>query len=200
MTSSTSTSAIAPRLQVAKVAQRERDGVVELLVDAGYLLHGFGLEGDPREDACRPGVASERVEELADEIGQQLGDRDRQQVPEHRSDASLIVVRQTLPTLDLGIFGDGVVVLPYEGASVQPGDTALLEGHARSNVASFGGAITVTRLRGRCSAFDLATESYAEIAAVLEDGGDNLCGCPDATSPCQATSSMLAPPAPSPEL
>jgi hypothetical protein len=117
---------------------------------------------------------------------------------------SNIVVRQTLPTLDLGIFGDGVVVLPYEGASVQPGsatiDTALLEGHARSNVASFGGAISVTRLRGRCSAFDLATESYAEIAAVLEDGGDNLCGCPEATDPCQATPSMLAPPLSSPDL
>lgn len=41
---------------------------------------------------------------------------------------------------------------------------------------------------------DLDRESFAGVAAVIEDLGQNLCGCPDPTTKCLAVSANLEPP------
>ena len=48
----------------------------------------------------------------------------------------------------------------------------------------------------RCAAFELAGERYEEQDFIIEDRGDNLCGCPAADHACKAVSAGLEPPDP----
>ncbi|HZO17305.1 MAG TPA: hypothetical protein VFB62_28705, partial [Polyangiaceae bacterium] len=65
---------------------------------------------------------------------------------------------------------------------------------ALAAVAAFGAHAAVGGSMLRCQAFDLDTEAYLGNAGTLEDLGNNVCGCPEASAPCKAASANLEPP------
>lgn len=105
-----------------------------------------------------------------------------------------------------GAFGDGLGVgaLTLEGETF-PGtlvvEGSLVSGAARAGVLVGGGALQLARTRLECAPVALDAEtletSLGPIAARLEDGGGNACGCGGSWSRCRAMSSGVRPVDPS---
>jgi len=102
----------------------------------------------------------------------------------------------TFATAD-GNFGTGVTVFSSEPAVLLSKadlhdnqiDTSALDG-----VLSFASDVTLQNDLITCSTFDLDVESVGGVLGSFEDGGGNLCGCPDAVNSCVVSSSQVLPP------
>jgi hypothetical protein len=104
------------------------------------------------------------------------------------------VVRATAVRASDGLFGDGVAVLKFWApASATIVDSVIIDS-ARAGVSSFGGFVSFADSRILCAAFSLVGEPRAGSEAEVDNGGNNLCGCPNADSDCKLVSAGLAPP------
>jgi hypothetical protein len=106
------------------------------------------------------------------------------------------VVRTTLAQAADGLFGDGVAVFADGAPSALTIVDTRIEDSARAGVASFGGSISLAGSHIRCAAFALTADRYGQSEASVSDGGDNLCGCPQADTACKAVSANLEAPPP----
>ncbi|HZO13908.1 MAG TPA: hypothetical protein VFB62_11640, partial [Polyangiaceae bacterium] len=113
------------------------------------------------------------------------------------SDATLdaCIVRATTGGPD-GRYGNGVMVI----SELRPASVAIsasrVEQSLLAAVAVWGARAAIRGSALVCQAYDLDSESYDGSPAVLDDLGDNVCGCPEPTSSCKAVSAGLEPPAP----
>jgi hypothetical protein len=112
------------------------------------------------------------------------------------------VVRDTWPRAADGNFGDGVVVMSaYVLDGEPPPASATLTNmaiarSARAGLSSFGGDLSLAGTAITCAAFGLDGEVIDGDDFVIEDRGNNACGCPNADGQCTAVSAGLAPPTP----
>jgi hypothetical protein len=102
------------------------------------------------------------------------------------------VVRAT--RLDDVGFGDGffVVRLPAFEASATVTNTRV-DDNERAAIATFAGAVAITKLRATCNVIDINGEAYGGQDHVVTDGGDSLCGCPEADQACAVVTLGLEP-------
>lgn len=107
------------------------------------------------------------------------------------------VVRTVRPD-DNGFFGDGIVVVASSSPAEADVRTVAVEDSARAGVGVFGARLSMAGSRIRCASFAIDGEPNGGADFVLHDGGDNLCGCPEALESCKVVSAGLAPPGLSP--
>ena len=105
------------------------------------------------------------------------------------------VIRDTQPSPGWGA-GEGVIVASIPDAASVTITRTLIDRSALAAVASWGAHAAIGESTMSCQAFDLDAETLEGVAAVFEDLGGNLCGCPEPTASCQAVSAGLAPPSP----
>jgi len=111
-------------------------------------------------------------------------------------------VRGTVARAADSLFGDNIAVADGVGPPNIPAtmtvDRCLVVDGARAGIASFGAELALETTHLSCHAFDLTDDSYANSEGMLEDRGDNLCGCPTPDAVCQASTVNLLPPSPAP--
>lgn len=101
-----------------------------------------------------------------------------------------------------GTFGDGVTVARgYASDGEPPGASATMtnmaiERTARAGVSNFGAYLSLAGTVILCTPFALDGEIADGVDFVIEDLGNNACGCPTADGQCKAVSAGLTPPAP----
>jgi hypothetical protein len=107
------------------------------------------------------------------------------------------VVRDTQAQPADGLFGDGIGILgvPVLGGRATLTRT-LVEDSARAGIANFGALVELGATRVICATIDVTGETVANTEAVFDDGGDNLCGCPEADMTCKVVNAGLQPPTP----
>jgi hypothetical protein len=105
------------------------------------------------------------------------------------------LVRDTLPNGEAE-GGSGILVLSGTGPASAIITATRTERSALAAVAAWGAHAALGSSALVCQAFDFDYETYQGNAATLEDLGDNLCGCPEATAACKAVSAGLEPPPP----
>jgi hypothetical protein len=71
---------------------------------------------------------------------------------------------------------------------------ARIEDSARGALAVFGASVQYEGTLLRCQSFDVIAEAYDRRAYVIENLGNNGCGCPEANGACILESPGLAPP------
>jgi hypothetical protein len=115
--------------------------------------------------------------------------------------ATGLLVRDTVPNADEGLFGDGVAVSHYDATPGVTGSLELtasrVENAARAGIANFGCTVELSSTQVRCNAIDLNGEASMQGGAapfLFIDGGGNGCGCGAEPEPCAAVSAGLAPP------
>lgn len=111
-------------------------------------------------------------------------------------DVTRSAIRRTSPRLADGVFGDGVTYLTLGAQASGRLEDVTVEDSARAGVASFGASVQLRAATIRCAPFPLTTEDLGGQTSVIEDLGDNRCGCPDATESCKSISAGLEPPTP----
>jgi hypothetical protein len=104
------------------------------------------------------------------------------------------VVRDT--TTHAGLLGDGITVWAEPGPAQVTLGATLIERSDRAAISNFGANVALGSSLLKCSGFDLAAEMWNGQAAVYDDRGGVLCGCPEANEPCVASSFSLEPPPP----
>jgi hypothetical protein len=115
------------------------------------------------------------------------------------SDATVAssVIRGVIPRTDEA-FGDGVALVAEGADATLLMTNNLVEANARAGVVAFAGSLSIGASTMVCNEFDLGSEILGGQQPVLEDLGNNSCGCP-AVPNCKARSSGLEPPkAPTP--
>jgi len=114
------------------------------------------------------------------------------------SDATIenTVVRNTVPQASNGLFGDGIVIFADSYPASALISSCLIEASARVGVTVFGGHASLATTTLECNSIDLNHESFAGAAGLLDDLGDNRCGCGSASTVCKAVSAGLGPPPP----
>jgi len=114
----------------------------------------------------------------------------------HRLDIADTVVRDTTSAPGDGLFGDGIGLLsPFSGTPSAIVGTHIIRS-ARAGLSIFGSHASVRDVRITCAPIEIALDPNQGVDPVLEDGGNNLCGCPVADGPCKAASAGLEPPTP----
>jgi hypothetical protein len=104
------------------------------------------------------------------------------------------VVSDTKPVADT--FGDAIALLS-EGADVSGHLTSTrVEQSGRSALAVFGGRLSYGGNDLSCQDFDLIAETRGERTFVVENRGENRCGCPEPTSKCLLESPGVGAPIP----
>jgi len=93
-----------------------------------------------------------------------------------------------------GVFGDGLVVISFNGPASAAVIATRFEQSARAAISNFGATVALQNSLLACQSFDIGVERWQEQSAVFEDRGGVLCGCPDATGPCKGQSYGLEPP------
>jgi hypothetical protein len=99
----------------------------------------------------------------------------------------------------LGQSGDGLYVTSVDRLSRATVTRVRIDDSARAAVSNFGASVTLGGSHLRCQAFDIDGEPdviYLEYEFI--DGGDNACGCPEASERCKAVSAGLTAPVPLP--
>lgn len=107
------------------------------------------------------------------------------------------VVRQVAPSA-AGQFGDVVAVLASP-AELHASRTSFEQG-GRAGLSVFGAVASLTDCLFSCHSIDIAVQDLLEVAAHLDDGGGNRCGCDGERYDCAAVSADLEPPSPTDEL
>jgi hypothetical protein len=105
------------------------------------------------------------------------------------------LVRDTKATGE-GLLGDGLLVASYAGPASAITTATRIENSARAAISSFGATVALGSSLLVCQQFDIGAEIMDGQAAVFDDRGGVLCGCPDANEGCKAQSYALAPPPP----
>jgi hypothetical protein len=106
------------------------------------------------------------------------------------------VVRDTLPCLLDGFFGDGIAVFSDQAPASATITGAFIADSARAGLSNFGAFVSLGSTRIQCAGYELEGEPYQGLDFVFEDLGENGCGCPTADGKCVAESAGLAPPEP----
>jgi hypothetical protein len=106
------------------------------------------------------------------------------------------VVRDTLPRLSDGFFGDGLDVFGEEALASATITGGLVANSARAGLASFGASVSLGSTRIQCAGYELEGEPLEGQDFVFEDLGGNGCGCPTADDVCVVQSAWLEPPEP----
>jgi hypothetical protein len=101
---------------------------------------------------------------------------------------------QDTSTAPDGTGGDGIVVLSQPMASSALIRWSRIDNSPRAAIGNFGALVSLAHSELTCQAFDLNGEPSAGLDFVFDDGGGNLCGCPDPVDACKSLSSGLAPP------
>jgi len=104
-----------------------------------------------------------------------------------------VVVRDTVASANLGLFGDGIAVVNQWAYATAQLHNSRVSHHARAGLGNFGATVTLDRTTLTCNQIDLGAEDYNG-PFVFEDLGDNRCGCPESTDTCKAVSAQLTPP------
>jgi hypothetical protein len=148
---------------------------------------GIGLESDPSNKERTQATIRASVIASSHESG----------VDVEGADAILdrLLVRDTLPRVADGTFGDGIVIYAVDDASATITGTRV-EGSARAGIANFGGVVTLGTTKLECNAIHLDGEAMAGVAFTFDDSGGSACGCGASTVACQILSAGLAPPEP----
>ena len=93
-------------------------------------------------------------------------------------------------------FGDGIAVAAFEIPTLVNLESSTIEHSERAGLLNFGAHASIGRSLIRCAAFDINAEPIWDNDYVIDDLGDNACGCPDAVDACKAVSVGLEPPLP----
>jgi hypothetical protein len=95
-----------------------------------------------------------------------------------------------------GLFGNGIAVLSQFGSGEATITATRIEHNQLAAIAAWGARAALGGSALVCHSFDLNAESLSGKPPVLEDLGDNGCGCPEPTAACKSTTGQLAPPSP----
>jgi hypothetical protein len=98
-----------------------------------------------------------------------------------------------------GLYGDGVVVRydeRWNAGSTLVASASRVDHNVRAGLAVFGAEATLGRSAVGCNALDLTTDVLEGLPAVVQDVGDNLCGCAETSGSCHALSPGLQAPGP----
>ena len=106
------------------------------------------------------------------------------------------VLRDVLPELASGLYGDGISVASLAGPAQVTVRGSRIDTVARAGVSAFGASVSLERSTINCTTFALDAESLGAAMGTFEDLGGNVCGCADAPAICQVVSAQLAPPLP----
>jgi hypothetical protein len=71
-----------------------------------------------------------------------------------------------------------------------------IEASQRAGLSNFGGTVVFSSTAIACSAFDIEGEEHLGVPFSFDNGGENVCGCPDAKDKCKVVSAGLEPPKP----
>jgi parallel beta helix pectate lyase-like protein len=108
------------------------------------------------------------------------------------------IIRATSPRPGDGLYGDGVVVASFFGPAGATITRSRIDDSARAGLSSFGAFVALGSTHIRCAGIPLTGDPFDGQTFVLEDRGDNRCGCPSADGPCRSVSAGLEPPQPLP--
>jgi hypothetical protein len=171
------------------------DAVVEATVvrdtfanAAGYGGHAIHVQVDPKTFAAGSAVLRTSLFERSVEAAVIVSGPATAEI-------EACLVRDTVPN-DIGSFGDGLLVWSYDGPASAAVTATRIERSARAAVSNFSGTVSLGSSLLLCQSFDIGSEPWMGVSAIFDDRGGVLCGCPDATEPCQAQSYMLQPPQP----
>jgi hypothetical protein len=116
----------------------------------------------------------------------------------HASEATLegVVVLDTAPSAANGTFGDGVTVISEATLASAVIRNSRIAASARVGVALFGGFVQLGSSTLDCNVIHLNGEDRGEQAFVLENLGENVCGCGSQLIDCKLTSTSLEAPGP----
>jgi hypothetical protein len=89
-----------------------------------------------------------------------------------------------------GLYGDGMCVALGSGIVRD----SYIEGAARVGFASFGGQVTLMSTRLECNLIQLSGQAYMNLDYAFVDGGENRCGCAEATEQCKLVVTEIEPP------
>ncbi|MBW2457203.1 MAG: right-handed parallel beta-helix repeat-containing protein [Deltaproteobacteria bacterium] len=107
------------------------------------------------------------------------------------------LVTGTTPEPGVSEFGDGIVVLTYQGVVATGTITdCQVTANARGGVTTFGALVEIGNNSVFCNAFDLNGENLGEASFGFTDLGTNVCGCDDQWATCKVLSAGLKPPGP----
>jgi hypothetical protein len=106
------------------------------------------------------------------------------------------IVRRSEPSLSDATFGDGVALTSSQDQAVVSIVGTIISDSARAGIANFGSNVSLEGSWITCAAFALTGQAYEGYDGVLDDRGDNLCGCPEPTEPCKLVTQELEPPSP----
>lgn len=105
------------------------------------------------------------------------------------------VVKDTVADLD-GNFGDGLAVALAVAPASATITSSTIENSARAGIASFAASVAVGSTAIRCAALPLDGEPLGMNDYVIDDLGDNRCGCREGDGECQVVSSGIEAPTP----
>ena len=107
------------------------------------------------------------------------------------------VVRDTLPNLAFGAFGDGVIAMSeYAGPASVSLMQSLVSGSARAGLASFGASMQLQQSELRCNTIQLTAQEYQAAPYQFDDHGGNHCGCGEVQEGCTLIAADLEPATP----
>jgi hypothetical protein len=90
--------------------------------------------------------------------------------------------------------GDGLLMFRKDGIDTSATVTNThIDESERAAITLFGASLTVTQARSTCNAIDIDGEAYDSQTHAVDDQGDNLCGCPEATQACEVVTLGLEP-------
>jgi len=110
------------------------------------------------------------------------------------------IIRDTQPRPVGGMFGDGIIAMPWINSShssaLQVVDS-IVESSQRVGIGNWGSQATIDGSLLSCNTIDLNGEPYQLLEFSFEDLGGNHCLCGDEIESCKTVSSELVPPEPS---
>jgi hypothetical protein len=119
------------------------------------------------------------------------------------------LIDMTFPNTDDGRWGDGIIVECSDNVIICQDSQNLaldyispgIEDSGRAGISNFGSNVSLTNVKIECSSFDLEREDGSlsgcpNHPASFDDGGGNVCGCPDATGKCLEETVGIEPPEP----
>ncbi len=107
------------------------------------------------------------------------------------------VIQSTTARAADGLVGDWVAVVgDATGSANAAVGSSRIRDSVRAGCSNFGATVSLSAVAIQCAAFDLEGEMLDGVSFIFEDGGANVCGCPNAQDACVAVSVGLEPPEP----
>jgi hypothetical protein len=119
------------------------------------------------------------------------------------------LIKLTQPNKIDGRWGDGIIVECSDNVIVYQDNQNFaldflppgIEDSGRAGISNFGSNVSLTNVKIECSSFDLEREDGSlsgcpSHSFSFDDGGGNVCGCPDANGTCLEENVGIEPPEP----